>query len=77
MARLCHLRAILGETETCAEDRCAFWEDDGCMIERLGLQGTEPDVASFLLDLRDRLEGVTGESAAGLRSEFARRLGAE
>jgi hypothetical protein len=77
MAPLCHLRAILGETEECSGERCSFWEDDGCAIERLGLQGADPDTAAFLLELRERLEGVNAHEAAEMRTEFARRLGDE
>lgn len=77
MASLCHLRTILGETEQCSEERCALWEDDGCAIERLGLQDADPDTAAFLLDLRERLEAVAAERPDEIRTELVRHLDTE
>jgi hypothetical protein len=73
---LCHLQLNLGVAEACPGERCAFWENDGCAIEQLGLHTLDSDVSEYLLDLRARLEEVTTEEElAATRADFARRLG--
>lgn len=61
--RTCTLRlAADRRIEECAPERCAFWElggavlDAGCLIDRLGIEARRPEVAGYLLHLRDRLE---------------------
>ena len=58
MTTLCHLQFNIGAVEVCPEDRCAFWETDGCALEQLGLQGADPEVSAYLLEVRSRLEAV-------------------
>jgi hypothetical protein len=60
--KLCRMKLTLGEVEACPEGACPFWEtggaliDDGCGLERLGLDLERPDLAAYLLDLRAKLE---------------------
>jgi hypothetical protein len=79
----CTLRlAAHGEVEVCPEDRCAFWESGGavlqgnCLVERLGIDVRDTELAEYLLEVRERLERArdSSESEAAHR-EFARRLG--
>ena len=79
----CTLRLVAqGETEACSRERCAFWEPGGavvdgrCMVERLGVDLSTPDLASYLLETRERLEQARdlGEAEEAHR-EFSRRLG--
>jgi hypothetical protein len=63
--RNCNLRLVAEEkVELCPRELCTFWEPGGavvagaCVIERLGLDTRRHDVASFLLELRERLEEV-------------------
>jgi hypothetical protein len=79
----CTLRlAAEGRQETCPRERCAFWEPGGavvpgaCLLERLAVDLTRPDVAEYLLEARERLEQVRDvEEAEEAHREFARRLG--
>lgn len=81
----CVLRfAAEGRTEPCPGERCALWEAGGavvkgrCLIERLGVDVRRPDLAAYLLDLRERLEQAKDLSAAeAAHREFSRRLGRE
>lgn len=81
---LCILRSATDVLEPCPQERCAFWEsggavlEGGCVIERLGVDVRRPDVASYLLDARERLEQARdlSETEAAHR-EFARRIGLE
>jgi hypothetical protein len=59
----CRLRlAGSGEREVCPRELCAFWEPGGavvlggCVIDRLGVDVRRPDLALYLLEMRDRLE---------------------
>jgi hypothetical protein len=61
----CSLRLVAEKkVEPCPRELCAFWEPGGavvpgaCVIERLGIDARRRDVASFLLELRERLEEV-------------------
>jgi hypothetical protein len=80
----CTLRLATGTMESCPQERCAFWEaggavlQGGCVIERLGVDVREPDMARYLLEVRERLEQARdlSENEAAHR-EFAHRLGLE
>ena len=57
--RLCALQYAAGRVEACPRARCPFWEpggavlEDGCLIERLGLDlERRPDRSHALLELR-------------------------
>jgi hypothetical protein len=70
----CMLRASAGRgEEPCPRDACAFWEpggavlDGGCGIERLALDVRRPEVASFLLELRERLEFIRAGDTKGVQ----------
>ena len=81
--RTCTLRlAAQGQSEECPRERCAFWEPGGaivegnCLVENLGIDLAARDLASYLLEARERVEQVrdTAEAEAAHR-EFSRRLG--
>jgi len=84
-SRTCTLRlAAEGRAEACPRERCAFWEPGGavvegrCVIERLGIDVGRPDLASYLLETRERLERARNLSEAeATRREFSRRVGLE
>lgn len=76
--------AARGAADPCTHVRCAFWEeggavvDGGCVVERLGVDFGGPDLASYLLELRERLEETRDlREAAAMRSRFASRIGLE
>jgi hypothetical protein len=54
--------AAEGVAELCPRELCAFWEPGGavlpgsCMIERLGIDTRRDDLATYLLEVRERLE---------------------
>lgn len=80
----CTLRLATGVVEFCPQQRCAFWEEGGavveggCVIERLGLDVRRPDVAGYLLAARERLEQARDRSEAeAAHREFAQRIGLE
>jgi|SRR6266540_3627071 len=81
--KTCTLRLIgQGQVEVCPHERCAFWEPGGavvegnCLIDRLGADVREPDLALYLLEARDRLEQARGVfEAEEAHREFSRRLG--
>ena len=80
----CTLRLATGVMETCRQQRCAFWEpggavvEGGCVIERLGLHILGPDVARYLLETRERLDQARDSSEAeAAHRELARRTGVE
>jgi hypothetical protein len=81
--RVCTLRlAAEGLNESCSRERCAFWEpggavvEGGCVIERLGFDVRRPDLASYLLETRERLEQARNLSEAeAAHREFSRRIG--
>jgi hypothetical protein len=75
-------RAARDAVEVCPKDRCAFWEPGGavleghCLIERLAIDLTDRDLAEYLLQARERLEGARDlAEAERAHSEFAHRLG--
>jgi hypothetical protein len=79
----CALRlAADGRSEICPEERCAFWEPGGavlggnCLIQRLGTDVSNADLAGYLLEVRERLETARDlAKAEEAHNEFARRLG--
>jgi hypothetical protein len=81
--RACSLRlTAVGEFEQCPRQRCVFWEDGGavmpgsCAIERLGIDIGTPDLAAYLLELRERIEQARDRAEAeAAHREFSRRLG--
>jgi hypothetical protein len=80
----CALRLATGFVEFCPQQRCAFWEEGGavveggCVIERLGLDVRRPDVAGYLVEVRERLEQARDLSEAdAAHREFAHRIGLE
>jgi hypothetical protein len=73
MGDRCELRASLGlSEEACEEQRCVFWRaveqagiecesaGEGCAIQYFGLLEGGEDVASWLLSVKDRVEGEVG-----------------
>jgi hypothetical protein len=81
--KTCSLRiAAEARAEPCPGERCAFWEsggavmEGGCLLDRLGVDLTERNLAEYLLDVRQRLEGRrSSEEAEEAHREFAGRLG--
>ncbi|MFL5950371.1 MAG: hypothetical protein ACJ74M_02100 [Gaiellaceae bacterium] len=81
--KTCKLHLVArAATEICPHERCAFWEpggavlDGNCLIERLGVDVNTPDLASYLLETRERLEQARDLSEAeAAHREFSRRLG--
>ena len=81
----CTLRlAADGTTEPCPRERCALWEPGGavvggsCLIERLGIDVRRPELATHLLETRERLEQARDLSEAeAAHAEFSRRIGRE
>jgi hypothetical protein len=79
----CTLRLVAqGELEVCAEERCAFWEHGGavlggnCLVERLGVDVHDQELAAYLLETRERLERARDlAEAEDAHREFAHRLG--
>lgn len=84
-SKTCTLRLVArGQTEPCPGERCAFWEPGGavvaggCLIERLAVDVRRPDVAGYLLEMRERLEHARDSSEAeAAHREFSRRIGIE
>jgi hypothetical protein len=80
----CILRLATGVMELCPQQRCVFWEEGGavvqggCVIERLGPDVRRPDVAGYLVEVRERLDKARDRSEAqAAHREFAHRIGLE
>jgi len=81
----CTLRLVAqGRTEPCPRERCALWEpggavvDGACLVDRLGVDLRRRDVAAYLLEVRERLDGARDlEAAEQAHRDFARRVGRE
>jgi hypothetical protein len=80
----CTLRLAAGVIEACRGERCAFWEpggavvEGGCLIERLGVDVRQADLAAYLLETRQRLEQPRALSEAqAAHREFSHRIGLE
>jgi hypothetical protein len=76
--KLCTIEFAVGEVEACPQGACPFWEeggaalDAGCGLDRLGLDIERPDVAEYLLELRNQLETARSrEEQAEARRVFA------
>ncbi len=61
----CRLRLAAQEKlELCPRDLCAFWEPGGavlpggCILDRLGTDIRRREVASYLLEVRERVEAA-------------------
>jgi len=58
--RLCRLEQIEGRDVRCPEEKCAFWEPGGavlegrCILDRIDVS-CEPGLAAWLLEFRDAL----------------------
>jgi hypothetical protein len=84
-SKSCMLRlAVDGTVEPCPRERCAFWEpggavlEAGCLIERLGVDVRQPDLAAYLLETRERLEQARDlAEAERAQADFSRRIGRE
>lgn len=68
----CTLRVAAGRgDESCPREVCAFWQaggavvEAGCSVDRLAPDVRRPDIASFLLELRERLELVRDSDMKG------------
>lgn len=75
---LCRIKIALGEAELCPEGACPFWEhggavvESGCGLERLPMELDRPDMAKYLLGLRQALESARDEQErAAARATFA------
>ena len=56
-AVLCHLEAALGRAIPCAEQVCAFWDDDGCAVAGVRIDAAVNAMfATALLELRAKLD---------------------
>ena len=54
---LCHLEAALGRAIPCAEQVCAFWDDDGCAVAAVRIDAeVNAMFAAALLELRATLD---------------------
>jgi hypothetical protein len=80
----CTLHLARGVVEPCTGDRCVFWEPGGavvrggCLIQRLGVEVRRPDVASYLLEMRERLEQARDRlEADAAHRELSRGIGQE
>jgi hypothetical protein len=64
--RLCSLESVVGKAEECPADACPFWEPGGaalggrCAVHELG-GVTDPAVATWLLEIRGKLEAASSE----------------
>jgi hypothetical protein len=74
---ICRLVLVAeGESEICLRDACAFWEPGGavlpggCIIDRLGTDIRQDDLAAFLLDIRRRLERVRDPEPTRTKGEL-------
>ena len=83
-AKRCTLRLATGVIEACPGGQCAFWEpggavvEGGCLIERLGVDVRQTDLAEYLLEMRQRLEQARDRSEAeAAHREFSHRIGLE
>lgn len=79
----CALRLVAqGKLEVCPKERCAFWEaggavlDGNCLVDRLGVEVRDRELAEYLLETRERLERARDlAEAEEAHREFAHRLG--
>ena len=70
------MKKSLGEIEACPGALCPFWEDGSCAFRNLPVDD-RPELAEFLLGLRDELERARTEEDADIaRHRFYERLNA-
>jgi len=94
MEKLCRLQAAIGNDEECPRGWCAFWEGEGrgrglvaprvaavepgCLLERLGIDFENVDLAYYLNDVRRALDAAASEAAAArARREVAQLVPAD
>jgi hypothetical protein len=72
----CGLEALLGREAPCPGDPCPFWRaEDGCVFDKAGPElAGRPDVASLLLDVRNRLAAEGGGLDSERLAAFAHAL---
>jgi len=81
----CTLRLVAqAQAEPCSRERCAFWEpggavvEEGCLLNRLGVDVHRLDLATYLLEVRERLEQARSlAEAEAAQLEISRRVGLE
>ena len=78
--RICSLEAAVGNAEACPGPACPFWERGGaaldgrCAFDEIALPAVA-GLASWLLEIRRRLEAVSSEEDERvMRSAFHRLL---
>ena len=78
--RLCSLEATVGKLEACPEGACPFWEPGGaaldgrCAFDELDV-AADPELAGWLLEIRERLASAESTVAAdAARSLFSHLL---
>lgn len=83
-SKSCVLRLATGVIEACPGERCAFWEsggavvEGGCLLERLGVDVRQADLAEYLVETRQRLEQARDLSEAeAAHREVSHRIGSE
>lgn len=65
--RLCRLEAAVGRAEECPEGACPFWDPGGaalngrCAVEELGVLADDGPLASWLLEIREKLAAASSE----------------
>jgi hypothetical protein len=77
-SKLCQLHLTLGEVDACPGGACPFWEQGGialpagCELERLSIDLDRPELAEYLLELRQKLEDARDrEEHDAARKAFA------
>jgi hypothetical protein len=80
--RLCSLEGVAGKVAACPEGACPFWEPGGavldgrCAFEELDVTA-DPALATWLLEIRERLASAESTAAADeARSLFCHLLNA-
>jgi hypothetical protein len=72
----CRMKQTLGKIEPCPGSRCPFWSDDSCAFREVELD-ERPDLAGFLLEIRNKLETLRAqEDEDAARQLFYERLNA-
>ena len=67
--RMCRLEEVVGRNGACPEAQCPFWEPGGTALGgRCGVEAVaalqDPQVAEWLLQLRQRLEAAKTEAGS-------------
>jgi hypothetical protein len=76
--KICALHRTLGAVQACPGAACPFWEQggavlpSGCELERLAVDVERPDLAEYLLEIREQLESARNrEERNAARRAFA------